>query len=81
MSNNQDLLPVKITIDNTDKGDGKVDNDDGKESIIIRDVLGELGDLAFHISSDTYVSKLITKEHSGPETYNKILGEWLKVNN
>tara|TARA_B100000902_G_C27312759_1_gene919404 strand:+ start:2159 stop:2383 length:225 start_codon:yes stop_codon:yes gene_type:complete len=74
MSNYQDLLPVKITIDN-------FDNDDGQESIIIRDVLGDPDERAFHISSDTYVSKLITKEHSDPEKYNKILGEWLKVHN
>ena len=71
MSNYQEL-PIEITIDNFD---------DGKESIIIRDVLGDPDERAFHISSDTYVSKLITKEHSDPEKYNKILGEWLKVHN
>ena len=78
MSNNQEL-PIEITINNFDNNDGQGDND--VESIIIRNVLGELGDLAFHISTGTYVSKLITKEHSDPEKYNKILGEWLKVNN
>ena len=79
MSNYQELLPIEIMINNTDKGDGQGDND--VEYIIIRDVLGDPDERAFHISSDTYVSKLITKEHSDLEKYNKILGEWLKVHN
>ena len=81
MSNYQYLLPVKITINNFDNDDGQGDTDDGQESIIIRNVLGDPDERAFHISTGTGFSKLITKEHSDPGKYNKILAEWLKVNN
>ena len=79
MSNYQELLPIEIMINNTDKGDGQSDND--VEYIIIRDVHGDPDEHAFHISTGTGFSKLITKEHSDPGKYNKILAEWLKVNN